>query len=332
MSLQIFRDRVDPFLDGRSEALPTCLTSRLTCLPPRPHRPTAPTARAIGARDCLHFARLCRQPVIGARAGGRRHRSRPRRAGSCDRPAPAGGARRSRARISSSPRRRRGSRRRAPGRRRPDRSGTARRRIRRRRASRLPRALSRLAGIPLMPLRRRISREEVANLRGERRRADRFGEDPQAAPLSGACAVSAARMAPRNADHGRISPTLVSVWERSGSYRPSTAACAKTSLAPRLPGCCGLPSIFVGRPSWLSTSSPAATPPSVIAVAKNSGLPGTRSSGWRTYGTIFSGGCRVHAVTPASATDAPISFRNVRRATGSVIASISEGNSLYSRS
>jgi hypothetical protein len=71
-----------------------------------------------------------------------------------------------------------------------------------------------------------------------------------------------------------------------------------------------------------------ATPPRVIAVAKNSGLPGISSSGCRTYGTIFSVGWRVQAVTPASAIDAPISFRKVRRATGSVIASISDGNSL----
>ena len=41
-----------------------------------------------------------------------------------------------------------------------------------------------------------------------------------------------------------------------------------------------------------------ATPPSVIAVAKNSGLPGISSSGWRTYGTINSVGlhrARGHA-------------------------------------
>ena len=43
-------------------------------------------------------------------------------------------------------------------------------------------------------------------------------------------------------------------------------------------------------------------------------------------------GCFVQAVTPASASDAPISLRNVRRATGSVIASICDGNSLYRRS
>ena len=32
-------------------------------------------------------------------------------------------------------------------------------------------------------------------------------------------------------------------------------------------GCSGLPSILVGRPSWLSTSTPVATPFSVVAVA-----------------------------------------------------------------
>ena len=68
---------------------------------------------------------------------------------------------------------------------------------------------------------------------------------------------------------------------------------------------------------WLSTSSPVATPPSGIAVAKYSGSPGTISSGACTYGKTFSVGWRVQALTPASASDAPISFRNVRRSTGS---------------
>src|SRR6266849_1559585 len=56
------------------------------------------------------------------------------------------------------------------------------------------------------------------------------------------------------------------------------------------------------------------------------------SSGWRTYGTIFSGGCRVQAETPASASDALISLRNVRHATGSATDSLvgsNDGNSLY---
>ena len=40
----------------------------------------------------------------------------------------------------------------------------------------------------------------------------------------------------------------------------------------------------------------------------------------------------VHAVMPARPSDAPISFRNVHRSTGSVIASTAVGNSLCSRS
>ena len=47
-------------------------------------------------------------------------------------------------------------------------------------------------------------------------------------------------------------------------------------------GCSGLPSILVGRPSWLSTNSPKASSPRGMAVAKNRGLPGTRRSGART--------------------------------------------------
>ncbi len=36
---------------------------------------------------------------------------------------------------------------------------------------------------------------------------------------------------------------------------PRIEACAKTSVPPRLAGCNALPSILVGRPRWLSTSS-----------------------------------------------------------------------------
>ena len=50
------------------------------------------------------------------------------------------------------------------------------------------------------------------------------------------------------------------VCERSGSYSVRTLACMTASVAPRLAGCSGLPSIFVGRPRWLSTSTPVAMP------------------------------------------------------------------------
>src|SRR5690606_28270590 len=85
------------------------------------------------------------------------------------------------------------------------------------------------------------------------------------------------------------------------------------SVAPRLPGCSGLPSILIGRPSNDFPRTPVATPPRVIAVAKNSGLPGIRSSGWVTYGTIFSGGWITQPDSPASASDAPITFMKWRR-------------------
>ena len=38
------------------------------------------------------------------------------------------------------------------------------------------------------------------------------------------------------------------------------AAWVQTSVAPKLDGWFGLPSIFVGRPSWLSTRTPTASP------------------------------------------------------------------------
>ena len=55
-------------------------------------------------------------------------------------------------------------------------------------------------------------------------------------------------------------PSYMTVWDRSGSYIFRIDACMKTSVPPRLPGCSGLPSILVGRPIWLSTSSPVAAP------------------------------------------------------------------------
>ncbi len=53
----------------------------------------------------------------------------------------------------------------------------------------------------------------------------------------------------------------------------------KMSDEPRLAGWLGLPSIFVGRPSCDSTSTPTPTPPSCIVDAYDRGLPGTISSG-----------------------------------------------------
>ena len=41
----------------------------------------------------------------------------------------------------------------------------------------------------------------------------------------------------------------------------------------------GLPSILIGRPMWLLTSTPQAKPSMGTVEAKNSGLPGTICSG-----------------------------------------------------
>ena len=83
------------------------------------------------------------------------------------------------------------------------------------------------------------------------------------APFSAFCALNGPRMAPRNACHERWSPSETTLCERSGSYRPSSEACAKMSVPPSEAGCWSLPSILVGRPRWLSTSSGLAYPPSV---------------------------------------------------------------------
>ena len=82
---------------------------------------------------------------------------------------------------------------------------------------------------------------------------------------------------------------------------------------PRLAGCEGLPSILIGRPMWLSTSTPVPKPSNGTAVAKKSGLPGTIDSGCSTYGTIDSGGSTAQPATPESASEAPMRRRNWRR-------------------
>src|SRR5258708_4320234 len=63
------------------------------------------------------------------------------------------------------------------------------------------------------------------------------------------------------------SPMDVPLCEGSGSYKPRIDACAKISVPPSDAGCLSLPSIFVGRPMWLSTRIGLAYPPSVMAVA-----------------------------------------------------------------
>src|SRR3954451_21170927 len=70
-----------------------------------------------------------------------------------------------------------------------------------------------------------------------------------------------------------------------------------------------------------------------MAVAKNSGMPGTTASGLFTYGTIFScGDVSAQPVRPAIAIDAPITFRKPRRLSVASQISAPCGNSWRSRS
>ena len=78
------------------------------------------------------------------------------------------------------------------------------------------------------------------------------------------------------------------------------------------------------RPAGRSRRRPAASPWRRTAACRESAPPAAARTARSSRPAA-----RVQAVTPASASDAPISFRNVRRATGSVIASICDGNSLY---
>ena len=74
----------------------------------------------------------------------------------------------------------------------------------------------------------------------------------------------------------------------------------------------------------LSTSSPVPYPPSGIAVANHIGRPGTIPSGtFVAYGRICSSGWRgAQPAMPANASDAPMTFRNERRVTGSITTSV----------
>ena len=74
-------------------------------------------------------------------------------------------------------------------------------------------------------------------------------------------------MAVRNCVQGLISVRSLVACARSGSYNDSTEACANTSVPPRVAGCSGFGSTFVGRPMWLSTSTGVAAPANGIAVA-----------------------------------------------------------------
>ena len=188
--------------------------------------------------------------------------------------------------------------------------------------------------IPLMPPRRRKAREQLADLRGERRRADRLGQDAQAGALE--------RLLRRRAPRGsrRETPTTAESrrgWSASASDRDRRGRAPRPARTRRSRRGCrdaaGCPrswsaALRGSRPAGRSRRRRASSPS-----RRTAACPGRCSSGCRTYGTIFSAGCRVQAVTPASASDAPISFRNVRALDriGDRL-DLRTGNSLYRRS
>src|SRR5215831_534006 len=83
----------------------------------------------------------------------------------------------------------------------------------------------------------------------------------------------------------------------------------------------------MGRPSRLVTRTPLAKPLQQKAVAYTSGSPRTNSSGCRTYGRIGCGGCFVHAVNPASVSEAADNFRKFLRVSSSGGSAAPGGNS-----
>ena len=121
--------------------------------------------------------------------------------------------------------------------------------------------------------------QQAVELIGERWRRHRSGKNPQAGALRGP-------LRGHGELHGREEaaprPHLATVADRLRAVRVvkrEDGGLGRASAAPRLAGCSGFPSIFVGRPMWLSASTGIATPLSTSAVAKNSGLPGMISSG-----------------------------------------------------
>ena len=277
---------------------------------------------ASRAREQLDLAGLQRKPMIGFRAGRRRHRL-----GGVETVHPLGllgtAARRElRARS--------GGRRAAAekiGIERDDHGGAidvvVRRRRHCQRRAAPPRARSsRLPGSHWChsPM---GSARALLDLRGQRRRADRSVRMRRPAPLQ---RLRASR--PRASR--RETPTtggFRQVASASAADRGRTDRGARPARTRRSrrgwPGCSGLPSTLVGRPSWLSTRRPVRD-----AAERHRGRVKQRLARERCLraaarrGRSVSGGWRVQPAMPASASEAPISFRNVRRSTGSAIASI----------
>ena len=102
----------------------------------------------------------------------------------------------------------------------------------------------------------------------------------------------------------RISPTLVDRLRAVGVVeREDRGLGERRRWRPGSPGWSGLPSTLVGRPMWLSTSTPAAEAADRDGRGEEQRPPGDRSPPAAcTYGTIFSVGCRCRrSARPAPA-------------------------------
>ena len=115
--------------------------------------------------------------------------------------------------------------------------------------------------------------QERPDLPGEGRRGDRLGEHPEplrARPLR--LVVGPERRGRRSRPAGSrrtCRSRRRASRPASGRGRRGRAALAwvKQSIAPRLSGWSAFPSTIVGRPMWVSATTPVPTPPSETAVA-----------------------------------------------------------------
>ena len=106
-----------------------------------------------------------------------------------------------------------------------------------------------------------------ADVVGERRRGDGFGQDADAGaafgPLLG-------QHLPQGAKEGAPGADLVLVCERLGAVRVvegEDAGLREKIAGAQAGGVLGVAFHLGGPPQWLSTSTPVPTPPNVIAVA-----------------------------------------------------------------
>ena len=182
--------------------------------------------------------------------------------------------------------------------------------------------------VPLVPSRERQPSQQILNLRRQRRRIDRFGEDAHAGALQWELgderrAHRAQKRGPR-ADFAdvRQGPHAMGIVEpedrglREHVSRPQARRMHRIAFD-------------LGRPPFVALDQQARRRSAdAHRRREEERFAQDQFFGLFDVGDDLSSGWRVQAVSPASAIDAPMSFMNVRRVVGSVIASTSEGNSL----